>query len=55
MVEGQANQNVQDILSRGYKNLKREIEKEGHYTIDATISFIPKRTFTFDSHSLEAT
>ena len=55
VVEGQANHNVRDILSRGYKNLKHEIEKEGNYTIDATISFIPKRTFTFDSHSLEST
>lgn len=52
VVEGQTIGNTQEILTRAYQNLRHEIEKEGDYTVDARISFIPVSTFTFDSGSL---
>ena len=51
VVEGQVIGDTEAILARAYKHLKNEIKREGDYTINARINFIPIRTFTFQDRN----
>ena len=51
VVEGQVVGDTEAILTRAYKHLKNEIKREGDYTINARINFIPIRTFAFEDRS----
>jgi len=51
VVEGQVVGDTDAILARAYKHLINEIKREGNYTINARINFIPIRTFSFGDRS----
>jgi len=51
VVEGQIVGDTEAILARAYKHLMNEIKREGDYTINARIDFIPIRTFSFEQRS----
>lgn len=51
VVEGQVVGDTDAIFARAYKHLMNEIKREGDYTINARIDFIPIRTFSFGDRS----